>query len=327
MSTKRAHIAQRLWGWPVAAYLFLLSAGAGAYVTVFILNVILPDGPVSPFLPAAKAGLIAAAAFAILAVVFFITNLKSKANAFRIFIRPFSSWLAAGSYVTLLFIILDLILIGIWAKPPVGLNNAPGIITLVLALFMLVYSGMLLKVLKPFSFWNSWLLPLLCALSGITAGAMFVVLIAAIYGLTGAVNMSRPLLAVIYYLNFFLLAYLVVLVLFIWQSARNPLSGSSAQMLVKGRTGYAFWTMVVLFGLVLPLVAGFYLVSSAQVGLGLLITLSIIAALCAMTGSYVLRYLILALGIPKTITVSGQRVDLHETAFIPVSQRVKYRCD
>lgn len=325
MSAKPVYNSQRLWGWRIAVYLFLLSAGAGAYVTAFLLSVLGLDGAALPYLTAAKGGVIAAAALTALAVLFFIAGLKAGANAYRVFMRPFSSRLSAGSCLTLLFLVLDLVLIGIWVGPPAGINPAPGIITLLLALAMLAFSGMLLRVLKPFPFWNSRLLSLLLAVSGIIAGAMFVLLIAAVYGFAGTLNMSGPILETVYYLNFCLLAYPVIMGLVVWQSMRNPSSARTATMLLRGRAAFAFWIVVVLLGLMVPLAAGFYLVSAPATAPGTVYSLSIIAALCAVAGSYVLRYLVLILAVPQEITAAGQRVPLHETSFVPVSERVKYR--
>jgi formate-dependent nitrite reductase membrane component NrfD len=186
---------------------------------------------------------------------------------------------------------------------------------------------MLIKTLKPFSFWHSWLLPLLFTVSGIAAGAVLVLLLAAVYGFISAVNMSEPLLTIVYYLNFLLLACIVVAALYIGHAALSSSLRSTVLVLIKGRSVLLFWAAFVLLGLVLPLVAGFYLVSLPSVSTGLLYTLLIIIALCVMTGGYVLRYLVLTSGTAKAITASGQQVELHETAFIPVSHRVKYRAE
>ena len=103
MSAEIKNITQKFWGWKVAAHLFLVAAGAGAYVIGFVFSLIEPflsfQGLPSQLLIAAKVGIITAVPLIILGAIFLFANLGTKANSVRAFNRPFSSWLSRGSYI------------------------------------------------------------------------------------------------------------------------------------------------------------------------------------------------------------------------------------
>ena len=332
MSTEIKNITQKFWGWKVAAHLFLVAAGAGAYVIGFVFSLIEPflsfQGLPSQLLIAAKVGIITAIPLIILGAIFLFANLGTKANSVRAFNRPFSSWLSRGSYIALLFILFDLILIGTWVSTPSkslpGFNLVISIVCLVLALALLVYSGMLLKVLKPFAIWNSSLLPPLFAISGIATGAMFVLLILAIYGFSSLINMIQPFIITIYYLILFLILQIVILISYMRRATINASCRSPLLKMFKGQTALVFWLGVVIPGLFLPLIIGLYLVLVPIESSILLYVLTIILTIFGITGSYILRYSVLSKSTAREINICGQMVELPETAFIPASRQVKY---
>ena len=330
MNREMTNVTQKLWGWKVAAHLFLVGAGAGAYIASFFLSFLHPE-LASPFLRSAKVGIIAAVPLLIAGGIFFLANLGTKANAVRAFNRPWSSWLSAGSVIMLLFITLDLVLIGTWvsapAKPLSGGNLSLGIINLILAVFILIYSGMLLKALKPFTFWNTGLLPLLSVFAGLSAGIMVVVFVEAVCGFIYGAALVQPVLLSIYHLNFILIIQAVVLGWYLWRAAESPRTRGSLLIVTSGQLALTFWLGVVVAGLTIPLAFGFYLVSAPPQSLVLLFILALELSSFGIVGSLLLRYLILRAGTSATITIRGQSVHLPENARIPASQRVKYHAD
>ena len=337
MKREMTNITQKLWGWKVAAHLFLVAAGAGAYIAGFFLLIIrsgiqpllLPPGSFSPFLVAAEVGIVVAVPLLIAGGICIVSNLGYKANAVRAFNRPWSSWLSAGGVLMLLFTILDLVFIGTWLNAPSaplnGGNLALGIVNLVLAIAILIYSGMLLKALKPFAFWNTWLLPLLFFLSGLTTGIMVTVFAVAIYGFVLGDIMVQPLLLCLFYLNFLMILQAIAIALYLWRAAELPSTKSSFLLIAKERFALSFWLAVVAVGTIIPVALGFFLVSAPPRSLALSFILALIVTVSGLAGGYVLRYLVLRAGTCVPINAGGQYVALPETARIPASHRVHYR--
>ena len=104
--------AQSKWSWLIAAYLFLAGLGGGAYVT----------GAVAGFLGeqewagVAKIGVCLGFPCVAVGCIFLLVDLGSPAKFWRAGMRPNTSWVARGTIIITIFMILGAIHIisGVW---------------------------------------------------------------------------------------------------------------------------------------------------------------------------------------------------------------------
>jgi polysulfide reductase chain C len=334
MSARDQVAVQKLWGWRVVAHLFLAGAGAGIYIAGFALNFIRIEvgsnfalmNTMVGFILASKLAVLTSALLLILGLIFIFSHLGNKANALRAFRRPVSSWLARGSIALLVFLVLDLAQVGLWVLPLSAVDVLPGwhpavsAITSLVALFVLIYTGMLLKRFKPFPVWNTWLLPLLFTVSGISSGIVLLVWVLTVYNIASALIITPHL---VYYNNFVLVIQALLLGFYLWKawaSAKN-----SFLIMTRGSSGVIFWLGVVVVGLLLPLLSGMYLIYTMPVKQAVMKELIMIITVCGLAGALLLRYLVLSSGSSLPLKVEDHTVSLPDTARAPVSHSVKYR--
>jgi len=307
---------QKLWGWKVATYLYLAGMGAGLYVIGFLLDVLHPE---NDFAFASELSLYAGAIVLIVAVLLIFSHLGTKANALRAFCSPGSSWLARGSLVMIILLFLDLVQIG-----RTDFQSILGWVTGLVALFVLVYTGMLLSSLKPFPFWHTWLLPFLFVFSGIGSGFMLLGLLIGLYGVFTDGAVMSSLKPVVSYIVFVTVGTALILGLFLGRASAVPSARDSFYMVTKGSRSMAFWIGVIVIGHVIPLGLGIYLLSRA-LHQPVLVFLSVILTLAGIIGGLLLKYLLLATAMSAKLDVAGDSVPLPESARFPASHRVQYR--
>lgn len=327
MKTNVPVAIQAVWGWKVAAHLFVVGVSAGTYIAGFILLFLSSEA--SQVL--AVLAVCATAPLLIAGLCLIFSQLGNKANAVRAFRRPASSWLARGIIALVIFLVLDLVHIGLWVWPSTILVVLPvlhftlGTVTTLFALFVLVYTGMLLKRLKPFPFWNTWLLPLLFVVSGISGGLMLLVLLLALYAMSMGFAVMASLLIPLYYNNFVLVIQGLVLGFYLWRAQAVSTTRSSFLIITRGSGAIAFWLGVVLAGLLIPFGFGLYMAYSPVVEQVVKLVLIVGLAVFGLVGGLLLRYLVLSAGRSISLTVEGDAVPLPETARVPASQCVHYR--
>lgn len=334
MSANEPVAVQKLWGWRVTAHLFLAGAGAGIYITGFATLFMRIDvssnfafmNTMVGLILAAKLAVLTSAFLLIVGLIFIFSHLGNKANAIRAFRRPASSWLARGSIALLVFLVLDLAQIGLWVLPLqvvdvlTDWHLATGTITSLVALFVLIYTGMLLKRFKPFALWNTWLLPLLFIASGISSGIIWLAWVLTIYNIASALVIIPPLM---YYNNILLVIQALLLGFYLWRARAS--ANSSFLIMTRGSGGVGFWLGVVIAGLLIPLLSGAYMVYTMPVKQAVMKELIMIITVCGLAGALLLRYLVLSSGSSRTLKVEDSTVPLPDTARAPVSHSVKYR--
>jgi len=322
MSTENVYIKQKLWAWKVVVHLFLVGLAAGTYITGSLLNIMNPS---TDFVLGAKIATSAAIPLLIIGVIFVFIHLGKIANVRRAFLRPGSSWLARGSIALLAFLVIDLVQFALWLWPSTNLEGMPGlnavlqIINSLIALFVLIYSGMLLTTLKSFPFWHVWSLPLMFTISGLTSGLMFLILLSAVLDtFTG-----NAIITMLSWNNFLLVILALALILFLWRG--KAVSGVKNSVRIMSRVyGVEFYLGVVTAGLLIPFFLGIFIVflgSSSAAILPLLIVFTILG----LIGGYTLKELVLKSGTSTGINLPAETVPLPETSRSPASERVHYR--
>jgi formate-dependent nitrite reductase membrane component NrfD len=165
-------------------------------------------------------------------------------------------------------------------RHPAGMK-AVGVANMVLGGMLGIYTGVLLSALGARPLWNSSILGLLFLVSGLSAAAAFVHLIA-------PDKWERELLAKAD--NGFLTIELFILGMFlIGLLTSTRVHQEAAMLLLTGPYAAAFWVFVVLLGIVLPLVIQSLAVSHK-------VAHTALAPIAVVIGSLILRFVVVAAG-------------------------------
>lgn len=300
--------AQQAWELLIAGYLYLGGLGAGAFIAVTV---------------AAWAGfelgpsLVTVAGWTLdwstLFVLWgpFATALGASLLVFHLgrnwwrfwsaSFNPRTSWMARGFSILLAFIALGAltavvaVLLPSWQSPP-SLWVALQVAALAAAVGTALYTGVLLRSMRFIPAWKSSILPWLFLASALSTGAMGVALGAVVYGwvaaggagageLVNALERAEP---------FILAVEGVLLATYVRHLLHRGTTGAaSARLWLRGRWGAGFWAGIVGLALTLPFVLAVVNVAVRAEAL------SVVAALCVLTGGFLLRCGVLAIGVPE----------------------------
>ncbi len=279
--------AQSRWTWIIAAYLFLAGVGGGAYITGVLAEYFGGEewGAV------AKIGVFLGFPCVAVGCVFLLLDLGSPKNFWRAFMRPGTSWMARGTIIISIFMLLAVIHSAflIFSQPG-GTPPALGILGAVFALATVVYTGILLGASRPIAFWSTAVLPALFLVSALSTGVMAIALIGSIVGV------SKDAMIVLEKLDIVLIVLeVLVLGFFLQATHRVTESRASARLVLIGSVAPAFWLGVVLLGLLIPVVITALGVANPDGAMAQFTV--IIASLCGLVGGLLLRQVILSGGI------------------------------
>ena len=283
--------AQSKWGWLVAAYLFLAGMGGGAYVTGVMADYLGAD-----WSAIARIGVCLGFPCVAVGCIFLILDLGTPANFWRAAIRPNTSWIARGTIIISIFMILNFIHIAFWLWPfnslaaADGARHFLGVIGVIFAFGTMIYTGILLAASRPIAFWSTAILPLLFLVSALSTGLMAVVLIAAL----GGVN-EAPIHSLAVFDTLLIILEMFVLGFFLQATHRVPESRASAEMVLMGSIAPLFWWGVVLIGLTAPLILDLLGVYALEGGGAR--TAAMLASICGVFGGLILRQVVLLGGI------------------------------
>jgi formate-dependent nitrite reductase membrane component NrfD len=284
--------AQSKWGWWIAAYLFLAGLGGGAYVS----------GVVASFLGAdwsaiSTIGICLGLPCVAVGCVFLLFDLGSPAHFWRAGMRPNTSWIARGTIIITIFMILGFlhIVFGVW--PSSVLTQSAGtrwlvsILGVVFAFGTMIYTGILLGAARPIAFWSTAMLPLLFLVSALSTGIMAVILLASLAG----TRLAEPIHALARFDTLLIVLEVFVLAFYLQGTHRVPESRASAQLVLIGSVAPLFWWGVAVLGLAVPL--GLDLLGEYTLAGGGAVAAALVASLCGITGGLCLRQVVLAGGI------------------------------
>ncbi len=277
--------AQVKWGWLIAAYLFLAGLGAGAYVLSVIADFRgWPDA-------IAKIGVILGLPCVFIGCMFLILDLGTPANFWRAAMRPNTSWIARGTIIISLFMIIDAIHIAFWIWPfGSALQDAAetrhfiAVLGAIFAFGTMVYTGILLGAARPIAFWSTALLPLLFLVSALSTGAMAIALVGTLIG-AGHDSVGTIVRWDVYLIIF----ELIVLGFYLQGTHRVEESRVSAQLVMTGELAVMFWFGVVVVGLCVPL---FFDLLAGHAAWS-----TVVASICGIFGGLLLRKVVLAGGV------------------------------
>jgi len=300
--------AQTKWGWIIAGYLFLAGLGAGAYVTGVVA-----DFTGGEWAPLAKIGVTLGFPCVLVGCALLILDLGTPMNFWRAFMKPATSWMARGTIIISIFMILGAIHIAFWVWPFSGLGEATGLRSLIsvlgviFAVATMVYTGILLGAARPIAFWSTAMVPLLFLVSALSTGIMAVVLTASLAGLAhGAAIATLARIDIL-----LIIVEILVLTFFLQATHRVPESRASAQLVLSGSVAPLFWFGVAILGLLVPLVlelVGAFAIEGAGVG-----AIAILASICGIIGGLFLRQVVLSGGIHAPLRAGRFEIGLTST--------------
>ncbi len=282
---------QDVWGWQVAAYLFVSGMGAGAYAVGVgaerlgareLASLALPLGPllVGP------------------ATLFLLADLGRPGGFLRAGRRPATSWISRGVVVLTAFLAVSVLhaacaLFDGPAAARLALSLAGG----ALALLTMAYTGLLLGAVRPIPFWTTPVLPLLFVVSSLSTGAMAADLVAAIAGRSGRA------LAALRTADLGLLAIEAgVLALYLGLGHATVASRAATALVVRGALASRFWGGVVAAGLAAPFVVQLAEVSGALPGS---VAWTALSSAAGLAGGCLLRQIVIAAGVKSPLNAAG----------------------
>ena len=304
---ERAPKTQEVFGWRVAAAIFLMATAAGSYIIGFAFGLFDPT-----YLDLSSVAIILAAPVAILGGSLMLCDMGQKKEWYHTFTHPRSSWMSLGAIFLTLFILLDLVHIftGIWPASVIVVGQGAywtlGIITSLVAVVVLVYTGLLLGVVKSIPFWSGSFLPWLFVFSGLSTGSMAAALVYSLYKFAGGSGVVQPLEVLAYFT--FCIIILQSIVLAIYLSAMKSRASASVMMVTEGKLAGIFWGGVVVAAVILPLIfeglkAFSFLTTST------LLLLALIGGIIGLVCGFMLRNVIVRGGIRLLLYVQGVLVE------------------
>ncbi len=283
--------AQTKWGRLIASYLFLAGLGAGAYLTGVVASFLGDD-----WTSLAKIGVTLGFPCVLLGTMFLIADLGTPANFWRAYMKPGTSWVARGTAIISVFMLVSFIHLVMWVlaggidSGSAG-NQAIGVIGGIFAVGTMIYTGLLLGANRPIAFWSTSLVPVLFLVSALSTGMMAVMFVATVGGVedTGAISQLARVDIVLLVLE------IIVVAMYLQGTHRVPESRASAQLVLAGSVAPLFWAGVVVCGLLIPLlfeVLGVYAFSGSGAAAA-----TIVAAVSGLIGGWCLRRVVLAGGV------------------------------
>lgn len=310
-------------------YLFLGGTGAGLCLALAIMGLLVPrasqmpesfnridsTGQVYHFLFGPCYGV----AFAMLFCAAFClwVDLGRPDQVFVLFLNPTLTFVSFGAW-TLAFCIMLAALAGLWwvrvlPMPRRWLFVAAHVVLMVVAIAVMLYTGLLLQSIRAVPLWDSPLIPLLFVLSSSSCGIMSVLLIVQC-SRAGMLFQSTCSKIVLIDACIVALEVLVLAMFFFSLPAPGAVlpttetevaALASTQLLIEGPIAMVFWGLLVVVGLLVPLVLDASSIGHASKSLRLPRTMyqviPVVSSLTVLVGGYALRWCIVEAGISSSM--------------------------
>ncbi len=297
--------SQRIWGWPIAMYLFLGGLGSGCYLLGVLFDLFVSEPPTI-----AKLGIVLGPPVVMIGVLFLMRDLGRPTQAIRAIMRPTTSWISRGTIILTIFLLLGGIHIFLWIWPldwlahSIIVRKTLGAMGGLFAFLTILYTGLLLGALRPIPFWCSPLLPVLFLTSGLSTALMTIELGMAFLG--AGRTLIHPSLIVLARFHIPLLILEGVMVAIYLQTGQVlEASRASIHKIIRGDLAAPFWMGFVLLGLVIPFALAIFEQTTPSESLQTALWLAVLKAVPGLIGGYLLRFLILAGGVQVPLNVQG----------------------
>ena len=305
---------QSIWGWQPAMYLFLGGMGAGAFIAAMF--VYFRDGKKAQ--STVMASIIAAVICLIVGLLLLLTELINPLRGMLMWqsFSNFGSWMVFGAWIVFLAVIAFLLTALCLGERSVAIVSgkqekfgefAPkagrvlGIIGIVLAFCVAVYTGILLMSAPGVPLWDTPLIPCLFTVSALDTGVALVEIISFFCRKKDELNPQTNRILEICVVGLVIVELIVLGILLGTMGssdiASSPIAATAAQsaaLLTQGVLASPFWVLVVAIGLVVPLAAALIgLLGKTKYGLAI----TVCGAAGALVGGCTLRFLVVMAGL------------------------------
>jgi formate-dependent nitrite reductase membrane component NrfD len=293
---------QHDWGWLIAVYLFLGGVAGGAY-TIAAVNSFLGAG----LELSTTVGLWIAFPAILIGTLFLIADLGSPSHAVLSGMKPGSSWIARGTWIISIFMILSFLHLVLHQFTSVG-DAAGGKTTIdviavagiVFAIGTMAYTGILLSASKGIPFWRSGVVPVVFVVSATVTGHFAIMLGMTLFGT--AASTLEPLRTMALEAAGLVVLEVLVIMFFLQAAFRQPDSRESAMRILRK---YMFIIGYFILGLAAPLILMIIVYRSAagaETGIAAVVA---IGAVLGLAGGLILRQAVLICGALPTLNIAG----------------------
>jgi len=285
---------QREWSWLIAIYLFLGGVGGGAY-TIAAINSFL--GESLEF--STTVGLWIAFPALLVGTLFLIADLGSPSRAVLAAMKPRTSWIARGTIIISLFMILSflhLVLRQFAGAGETAVVNVIAVAGIVFAIGTMAYTGILLGASKGIPFWRTGVVPVVFVISATVTGHFAIMLGVAAFGEPAAT--VAPLRTMALEAAVLVVLEVLAIVFFLQAAFRQPDPRESAERILRNRM---FVVGYFILGLATPLVLMLVVYRSA----GDAPAMVIVGAVLGLVGGLILRQAVLMCGALPTLNMAG----------------------
>jgi formate-dependent nitrite reductase membrane component NrfD len=289
------------WSWLIAVYLFLGGVGGGAY-TIGAINSFLGES----LELSTTVGLWIAFPALLIGTLFLIADLGSPSRAVLAAMKPRTSWIARGTIIISIFMILSFLHLVLHQFTGVGetaggsdIINIIAIAGIVFAIGTMAYTGILLGASKGIPFWRSGVVPVLFVISAMVTGHFAIMLGVTLFGDAGAT--MAPLRTMALEAAGLVILEVLAIVFFLQAAFGQPDPRESAERILRKRM---FVIGYFILGLAAPLILMLIVYRSAAEAGGIFVVV-VVGAVLGLIGGLILRQAVLICGALPTLNIAG----------------------
>lgn len=281
------------WGWLIAVYLFLGGVGGGAY-TIAAINSFLGES----LALSTTVGLWIGFPALLVGSLFLMVDLGSPSRAFLAAMKPGTSWIARGTLIISIFMVLSFVHLVLHQFTDVtgSVVDIIAIAGILFAVGTMAYTGILLSASKGIPFWRTGIVPVVFVVSATVTGHFAIMLGVTLF--SGAAAGLEPLRTMAVEAAVLVVLEVLVILFFLQAAFRQPDSKESAERILRKKM---FVIGYFILGLAVPLVL-MIIVYRSSVGL---IELTAIGAVLGLIGGLILRQAVLICGALPTWNIAG----------------------
>ncbi|UCG51712.1 MAG: polysulfide reductase NrfD [Candidatus Latescibacterota bacterium] len=294
---------QREWGWLIATYLFLGGVGGGAY-TIAAINSFLGES----LELSTTVGLWIAFPALLVGTLFLIADLGSPSRAVLAGMKPRTSWIARGTWIITIFMILSFLHLILHQFTTVGeaaggatAINIIAVGGIVFAIGTMAYTGILLGASKGIPFWRTGVVPVVFVISAVVTGHFAIML--GVTLLSNTADTLVPLRTMALEAAGLVILEVLAILFFLQAAFRQPDPRESAERILRKRM---FVIGYFVLGLAVPLILMIVVYRSAPdaAAAGMFPAITI-GALLGLLGGLILRQAVLICGALPTLNMAG----------------------
>jgi formate-dependent nitrite reductase membrane component NrfD len=298
MNPKANGQLQTEWGWWIAIYLFLGGIGGGAY-TIAAVNWFIGESVGL----STRVGLWIGFPALAIGSLCLLADLGSPTRAFLAGMRPGTSWIARGTWIICVFMVLSLLHLVLHEFTEVSATplNVIAIAGILFAVGTMAYTGILLGASKGIPFWRTGAVPVVFVVSALVTGHFTIMLGVLIFN-EGAASVAALRTMALEAAALVVLEVLVI-AFFLQAAFKLPDPRDSAERILRKPS---FVIGYFLLGLAAPLVLMLVLyLAMTEMAVASYLVPAGVGAVLGLVGGLILRQAVLVCGALPTLNIAG----------------------